>query len=145
MQDETENELGVHTPFPDFGLLPPLRFKSKARFLAYYYPTHLIVIADNGLYDDVSVTNDIEYVLYDVNMMFVSVNLGNFLADCVVIYRDSMGTWDQVLINTEGGFAGFESINKKLLSEAVITVCGSDYDDYKDSFKEFDEYYNTKE
>lgn len=142
MQDETDT-MGVHAPFPDFGLLPPLRFKSKAGFLTYYYPTHLIVITDLDR-GDISVTNDIENVLYDINMLFVSTNLGDFLAECVVIYRDSEGIWDQVLISKDGKFAGFESINKKQLSDAVKTVCGNDYDEYKHGFAEVDEFYESE-
>jgi hypothetical protein len=137
---ETETpQLGAatYTVFPDHGVLPPVRIRSKADYLAYYFPSHLIVIIDLDK-DSVSVTNDAENVVYDVNKSF---HLGNFIADCIVLYRDSMGTWDQLLIDKNGKFAGFESVNRERLVDAVRMVSGNQYDDYKSSFQQFDEYF----
>jgi hypothetical protein len=39
-----------------------------------------------------------------------------------VIYRDTRGIWDQLLVDRSGHFAGFSSINERDLSAALAKV-----------------------
>lgn len=139
MQNKTDNKSGgVTTPFPDYGLIPTIRIKSRADYLAYYFPRFLVAIFDLDL-GGASVTNDIENVLNDVNASF---HLGAFvIVPFTVIYRDSMGIWDEVVITSTGKFQKFASIDKKTLYEAVQSVCGNSYDKYIEAFKDLGRHY----
>jgi len=62
-----------------------------------------------------SVTNDAENVIAALAADFD-------LSQYQVIYRDTRGIWDQLLVNPAGRFAGFSSINVRDLDEALTRV-----------------------
>lgn len=72
------------------------------------YPVLAIVDHDNGR----SVTNDAENVLADLGIIF---NLEKFR----VIYRDSSGLWDELLVGPGTQHAGFAPLRKRELAEAL--------------------------
>ena len=63
-----------------------------------------------------SVTNDAENVIADL------IAQGFDLSRYLVIYRDTRGIWDQLLVDRTGHFAGFSSINERDLSAALAKV-----------------------
>jgi hypothetical protein len=63
-----------------------------------------------------SVTNDAENVIADL-----AADFGD-LATYQVIFRDTRGIWDQLLVNPAGRFAGFSSINVRDLDDALTRV-----------------------
>jgi len=65
----------------------------------------LIVIVDLNL-GNRSVTNDIENVIKEI-----SINL--LLSDKIIVYRDSNGLYDQVLLNPRGLFERFKPITER--------------------------------
>jgi hypothetical protein len=73
-----------------------------------------IVDNDNGK----SVTNDADAVIEDL------VAAGIDLAAHLVIYRDTMGVWDQLLVSG-GKFASFKSINEREKAAAKAKVLAS--------------------
>jgi hypothetical protein len=79
----------------------------KNKLRAVYSTTihgDVIAIIDHCL--GKSVTNDAESVIADLAARFD-------LSKYRVIYRDSMGTWDQLLVDRTGHFAGFSSLNER--------------------------------
>jgi hypothetical protein len=89
--------------------------KNKLR-ANYTYDVHGNVIAiidpnDGGK----SVTNDADNVIGD----FVA--KGFDLSQCRVIYRDTRGIWDEMLVKN-GAFAGFRSINERDLADALLKL-----------------------
>ena len=63
-----------------------------------------------------SVTNDAQNVIHDLARQ------GFDLSKYRVIYRDTRGTWDQLLVDRSGHFAGFSSINGRDLSAALARL-----------------------
>ena len=63
-----------------------------------------------------SVTNDIHYTLE-----ILKSRVDN-LAQKKIIYRDSMGIFDEVVINENGAFMGFCSINETTLDKAITKL-----------------------
>ena len=63
-----------------------------------------------------SVTNDAENVIDDL------VRQGFDLMRYHVIYKDTRGIWDQILVDRTGHFAGFSSINQRDLSAALASL-----------------------
>jgi hypothetical protein len=88
--------------------------KNKLRSV-YSLTVHGDVIAIVDHCQGKSVTNDAENVIADLAARFD-------LAKCRVIYRDSMGTWDQMLVDRTGHFAGFSSLNARDLPEALAKL-----------------------
>ena len=131
---KTDITSGGSPPLSDHGLLPPFRVKSRAGYVSYYYPTHLIAIVDLNYNGVISVTNDIENVLYDMLAMFIICGMSGFLADCTLVYRDSDGLWDQIVIDKTGSFLAFEPIRVRSLIDAVRTVAGDEYNKYESDF-----------
>lgn len=82
----------------------------------YTYELHGSVVCiidhDNGM----SVTNDIERVLADIQGEGVPLGAHR------VIYRDTMGVWDEVVLNDDGTFKAFKSVNEQQLSAALAKV-----------------------
>ena len=62
-----------------------------------------------------SVTNDADNVIADLAKHF---DLSRYL----VIYKDTRGIWDQILVDRTGRFAGFSSINERDLPSALVRV-----------------------
>jgi hypothetical protein len=63
-----------------------------------------------------SVTNDAENVIDDLTRQ------GFDLSKYRVIYRDTRGIWDQILVDRTGRFAGYSCINERDLSAALTKV-----------------------
>ena len=74
---------------------------------------NVIAIRDSG--SGKSVTNDAENVVSDL------AKAGFNLADYRIIYRDTRGVWDEMVIRAER-FAGFSSINEHDLTAALAKV-----------------------
>ena len=62
-----------------------------------------------------SVTNDAENVIADLAANFD-------LSKYPVIYQDTRGIWDEMLIDRTGRFAGFSSINERDLPTALARL-----------------------
>lgn len=67
-----------------------------------------------------SVTNDVDNVIDDLTQQ------GFDLLKYRIIYRDTRGIWDQLLVDRTGHFAGFSSINERDLSAALARLPGTD-------------------
>lgn len=65
-----------------------------------------------------TVTNDAERVISDLVRLGVDVDHNR------VVYRDSEGRWDELVVR-ESTFAGFKSINAESLEEATAKLAGS--------------------
>ena len=74
---------------------------------------NVIVIVDHD--QGKSVTNDAENVIADLAADF---DLSKYL----VIYRDTRGIYDQLLVDRTGHFAGFSSINEHDLTRALAKL-----------------------
>ena len=75
---------------------------------------NVIAIIDHA--DGKSVTNDAENVIADL------VRQGFDLSQYRVIYKDTRGIWDQILVDRAGRFAGFSSINERDLPAALAKL-----------------------
>jgi hypothetical protein len=75
---------------------------------------NVIAIIDHD--EGKSVTNDAENVINDLTRQ------GFDLSQYRVIYRDTRGIWDQMLIDRTGHFAGFSSINERDLPAALAKL-----------------------
>ena len=91
-----------------------LILKNKLR-ATYTCEVHgdIIVIIDHD--QGKSVTNDAENVIADLAADFD-------LSKYRVIYRDTRGIYDQLLVNRTGHFAGFSSINERDLPAALAKL-----------------------
>lgn len=67
-----------------------------------------------------SVTNDVENILAD--LAADGVDLGSHR----VIYRDTLGVWDEIVLKKDGGFKTFKSLNARKLGDAIEKVRASD-------------------
>ena len=97
--------------------MPLIKFRSRIteHRAIYSYTVHGNVIAIVDYDQGRSVTNDAENVIADLGACFD-------LSRYHVIYRDTRGIWDQLLVNHAGRFAGFSSINVRDLDEALTRV-----------------------
>jgi len=66
----------------------------------------VIEIIDLNL-GNMSVTNDVENVLIEISERFQE---GNPLAESAVIYRDSEGLWDEIVLDQVGNFKTFAAL-----------------------------------
>ena len=88
----------------------------KNKLRAVYSRTvhgHVIAIVDHD--GPRSVTNDADNVIADLAADF-------HLSKYRVIYRDTRGIWDQMLVDCTGHFAGFSSINERDLPAALARL-----------------------
>jgi hypothetical protein len=94
-----------------------IKFKSRIDEprSVYSRTVHGTVIAIVDHHQGRSVTNDADNVIADLAADF---DLSKYL----VIYRDTRGIWDQLLVDRTGRFAGFSSINERELSAAIGKV-----------------------
>ncbi len=76
------------------------------------------VIAVVGIEDGRSVTNDAEAVIAQLAEKF---DLSKFR----VIYQDTRGIWDELLVGAGSRFTGFRSINEATLEAALAKVARS--------------------
>ena len=95
-----------------------MKFKSRIQEprSVYSRTLHGNVIAITDHDQGRSVTNDAENVIADL------VAQGFDLSRYLVIYRDTRGIWDQLLVDRTGHFAGFSSINERDLAAALAKV-----------------------
>ena len=95
-----------------------IKFKSRIEERrSIYSPSvygNVIAIIDHD--QGRSVTNDAENVIADL------VRQGFDLSRYQVIYRDTRGIWDQLLVDSNGHFAGFSTINERDLSAALAKI-----------------------
>lgn len=75
-----------------------------------------LAVTDLNLAGYPSVTNDIENVLASL------LEAGLLVTGRLVIYRDSQGIWDQVVIDDACRFVDFRSLNARSASEAISIV-----------------------
>ena len=97
--------------------MPLIKFRSRYtdHRAIYSYTVHGNVIAIIDHEQGRSVTNDAENVIADLDANFD-------LSKYQVIYRDTRGIWDQILVDRTGHFAGFSSINERELPAALARV-----------------------
>ena len=81
----------------------------------YSRTVHGNVIVIEDLNGPKSVTNDAENVIRDLDASF---DLSKYL----VIYRDTRGIYDQLLVDRTGHFVGFSSINERNLPAALAKL-----------------------
>jgi hypothetical protein len=62
-----------------------------------------------------SVTDDADNVIADLAAEFDP-------SKYLVIFKDTRGIWDQILVDRTGRFAGFSSINERDLPSALVRV-----------------------
>jgi len=81
---------------------------------SYQIVGQVIAIIDHN--EGRSVTNDVRNVLADLKQ--AGLNL------CVyrVIYRDTLGTWDEICTDPRGDFDGFRSLNARTLEAALLQL-----------------------
>src|SRR5215831_5033297 len=77
---------------------------------SYQVVGQVIAIIDHN--EGRSVTNDVRNVLDDLKQA------GLDLCAHRLIYRDTLGTWDELLTDPRGNFGGFRSINVQTLDAA---------------------------
>jgi hypothetical protein len=94
-----------------------LKFKSRIPEprAVYSYQTFGQVIAVIDHDQGRSVTNDAEAVIVQLAQKFD-------LSQYRVIYKDTRGIWDQMLVDRTGQFAGFSSINERDLPAALAKL-----------------------
>ena len=88
--------------------------KNKLRAV-YSYTTHGDIIAIIDHDQGKSITNDAENVIADLAVHFD-------LSKYHVIYRDTRGIYDQLLVDLTGHFAGFSSLNARDLPAALAKL-----------------------
>jgi hypothetical protein len=95
-----------------------MKFKSRINEprSVYSRTVHGNVIAIIDHDEGRTVTNDAENVIADL------IAQGFDLSRYLVIYRDTRGIWDQLLVDRTGHFAGFSSVNERDLSAALAKV-----------------------
>lgn len=81
----------------------------------------VVQVADANL-GNMSVTNDVENVINEI-----SARLPRPAADYAWIYRDSTGTWDEIVVDEVGNFAKFVALPRgrcltELEAEAVVRL-----------------------
>ena len=81
----------------------------------YSRTVHGNVIVIEDLNGPKSVTNDAENVIHDLDASFD-------LSKYFIIYCDSRGIWDQLLVDRTGHFAGFSSLNARDLPAALAKL-----------------------
>jgi hypothetical protein len=89
--------------------------KNKLRAV-YSLAVHGNVIAITDHDGGRSVTNDAENVIADLARQ------GFDLSRHPVIYQDTRGIWDQLLVDRTGRFAGFSCLNERDLGAALAKV-----------------------
>lgn len=89
--------------------------KRSAYTFTYLKPDDVLCVTDLNAPGRPSVTNDVENVVEDLR------HAGYDLSTARIVYRDSDGTWDEILVS-DGRFAGFGSLGAESESEAVAML-----------------------
>jgi hypothetical protein len=92
-------------------------FKNQVRAV-YSYAVHGSVIAIIDHDEGRSITNDAVNIIDDLTRQ------GFGLTKYRVIYKDTSGIWDEILVDRTGRFAGFSSINERDLPAALARLPG---------------------
>lgn len=92
-----------------------LRSRITEHRAIYSYTIHGNVIAIVDHDQGKTVSNDADNVVRDLEACFD-------LSRYQVIYRDTRGIWDQILVDRTGRFAGFSSLNERDLAAALGKV-----------------------
>lgn len=82
----------------------------------FFYSTlysNFVVIFDKNTSGHRSVTNDAEYVLWEINRNYKEI------VNCYVIYKDSNNIYDEIIINYKVRFVEFKSLNEMDVVKAV--------------------------
>jgi hypothetical protein len=97
--------------------MPLIKFRSRTteHRAIYSHTVHGNVIAIVDYDQGRSVTNDAENVIADLAACF---DLSRYR----VIYRDTRGIWDELLVDRTGHFAGYSSINERDLPSALAKL-----------------------
>src|ERR1700730_14972716 len=97
--------------------MPLIIFRSRytEHRAMWYYTIHGSVVAIIDHDQGKSVTNDAENVIADLAACFD-------LSKYRVIYKDTRGIWDELLVDNTGQFAGFSSINEGDLPAALAKL-----------------------
>jgi hypothetical protein len=85
---------------------------------SYTHSIHGRILAIEDLGVGRSVTNDAQRVIQDL------ASQGLDLAHFRVIYRDTTGRWDELLVD-KGVFAGFAHVGATSLAEAIARIRGA--------------------
>lgn len=88
-------------------------FGPRAAF-TYELRGNVVCIVDQD--EGRSVTNDVENVLADIARDGVD------LREYRVIYRDTLGIWDEIVLTKAGRYKTFKSLNARELGEALAKV-----------------------
>jgi hypothetical protein len=80
----------------DVGLPAPVNFTYRADFWFVY-------LTDTDRPDQASLTNSVDAVLSFLRTL-------DLIPGRVVLYRDSTGRWDQIVVDQDGGFDGFAPV-----------------------------------
>lgn len=96
---------------------------SHSQVLGDHRATTVIQIVDLDL-GNMSVTNDIENILLEISGQLPE---DNALEENAVIYRDSTGAWDEVVLDQVGNFRKFAALPRgrcftELQAEAVVRL-----------------------
>ena len=97
--------------------MPLIKFRSRytEHRASYSYTVHGNVVAIIDHDQGKSVTNDAENVIADLAACFG-------LSKYRVIYKDTRGIWDELLVDRTGRFAGFSSVNERDLAAALAKL-----------------------
>jgi hypothetical protein len=82
----------------------------------YVIDGNIIIITDLN-YGGKSVTNDIENVIRDISMDLKRES-GCGICNYKIIYQDSQGMFDEVLVNEKGEFKNFRCLYEKSITKA---------------------------
>jgi hypothetical protein len=113
-----QNSRGRNRQSRKQGVIMPLitfrsRYTEHRAIYSYTVNGNVIAIIDHD--QGKSVTNDADNVIADLAACFD-------LLLYRVIYRDTRGIWDQMLVDRTGRFAGFSSINERDLPAALTKI-----------------------
>jgi len=92
---------------------------NRAIYLVQDFPAnHVVAVFDefDPAHPTMTVTNDVEHVIQDLAKQ-------GLLEDGKrVIYRDTTGTWDEIVVK-DGRFVTFRHLGAKSVADALAQVC----------------------
>lgn len=86
----------------------------------YVIDDNILIITDLN-YGGKSVTNDVENVIHSINLDLQresGVNISHYK----ILYQDSDGGFDSIVVNERGEFVDFHLLNVKNIKEAKIKI-----------------------
>jgi hypothetical protein len=88
-------------------------------WFTFYLHENFIILDDRKIEGSRSLTNDVEHALCSIKE---KIGL-NEMKGKFVIYRDTLGVWDQVLINDKCEFVEFRSLGGLTALPAALSRC----------------------